>query len=142
MIWSGHKVPITHINHCHLVIYEQQLQSILLSHCHYSLTAGSSHLVRYDLQALEKHILDRFIHGKPMILADIPQVVYRKDTYTATRFGAIRKKVSPQVSSLNGGRENAISRNIIDTCKHHFYGNAEYYIYLSSVVPYSLFNPL
>lgn len=99
-VWSGHKVPITHINHCHLVIYEQQLQSILLSHCHYSLTAGSNHLIRYDLQALEKHILDRFIHGKPMILADIPQVIYRKDTYTAARFGAIREKVSPQVSAF------------------------------------------
>lgn len=98
MIWSGHKVPITHISHCHLVIYEQQLQSILLSHCHYSLTAGSSHLVKYDFKALEKHILDRFIHGKPMILADIPQVIYRKDTYTAAMFGAIRRKVSPQVS--------------------------------------------
>ena len=33
-----------------------------------------------------------------MILADIPQVIYRKDTYTAAMFGAIRRKVSPQVS--------------------------------------------
>ena len=100
MVWSGHRVPITHINNCHLVIYEHQLQSVLLSHCHYSLTAGSNHLVRYDLQAIEKHILDQFIHGKPTILADIPQVIYRQGTYTAARFGAVRKKVSPQVSTI------------------------------------------
>ena len=98
IVWSGHKVPITHISHCHLVVYEQQLQSIILSHCHYFLSAGNSHLVKYDFKALEKHILDRFIHGKPMILADIPQVVYRKDTHTAAMFSAIRKKVCPQVS--------------------------------------------
>ena len=48
--------------------------------------------------ALEKHLLDRFIHGKPFILSDIPQVVYRKDVYTAVTFAAVRKKVEPQVS--------------------------------------------
>ena len=79
-VWSEFKVPITLINHCH-VVYEQQPQSILLSHCHYSLIAGSSHIVKHELEALEKHLLDQFIQGKPMILADIPQVTYRKDTY-------------------------------------------------------------
>ena len=97
--WSRHKVPITHVNQCHLVIYDQQLQSIILSHCHYSLTAGSSHVVQYDYKALEKTILDRFIHGKPMILADIPQVMYRKDAYNTATFSEIRSKVSPQVNA-------------------------------------------
>ena len=59
---------------------------------------GKGQDVSYDLPALEKHLLDRFIHGKPFILSDIPQVVYRKDVYTAVTFAAVRKKVDPQVS--------------------------------------------
>lgn len=60
---------------------------------------GHGHEVSYDLPALQKHILDRFIHGKPRILVDIPQVSYRKDVYTAATFAAVRKKVTQQVST-------------------------------------------
>ena len=95
--WREHKVPITHLHHCHLLDYEHQLPSIILSHCHYSLKVGKGQDVKYDHQALEKHILNRFIHGKPLILLDIPQVVYRKDIYTTGTFADVRKKVSPQV---------------------------------------------
>jgi hypothetical protein len=56
--------------------------------------------VKYDHQALERHILNRFIHGKPMIIVDdIPQVIYKKDIYTTSTFADVRKKVEPQVSN-------------------------------------------
>ncbi len=92
-------VPITHIHHCHLLDYEHQIVSVVLSHCCYSLRVGEAHTVQYDYQAIEKHILDKFIHGKPRILSDLPQVIYRKDIYTIVTLQAIRKNVSPQVSS-------------------------------------------
>ena len=98
--WKGHKVPIICVQQCHLLDYEQQVLSIVLSHCHYSLTFGKGHSVSYDHQALEKHIMNRFVYGKPLILSDIPQVVYRRDVYTAVTFASIRKKVKPQVSSV------------------------------------------
>ena len=98
--WSEHKIPITHLHRCHLLDYEQQLPSIILSHCHYSLKVGRGQDVKYDHQALQKHILDLFIHGKPVIVVDdIPQVVYKKDIYTTGTFADVRKKVAPQVSS-------------------------------------------
>ena len=97
--WSEHKVPITHLHRCHLLDYEHQLPSIILSHCHYSLKVGKGQDVKYDHQALEKHILNLFIHGKPLILPDIPQVVYKKDIYTTATFADVRKKVEPQVSN-------------------------------------------
>lgn len=59
---------------------------------------GKGQEVSYDLPALEKHLLDQFIHGKPLILLDIPQVAYRKDVYTTAIFASVRKKVDPQVS--------------------------------------------
>ena len=93
-LWQEHKVPITHIHGCHLLTYEQQLPSLVLSHCHYSLAVGRGQDISYDLPALEKQLLDRFIHGKPLILSDIPQVAYRKDVYTAATFAAVRKNVT------------------------------------------------
>ena len=53
--------------------------------------------MKYDIQALEKHILNQFIHGKPLIVLYIPQVIYRKDVYTVGTFADVRKKVKPQV---------------------------------------------
>ena len=98
--WSEHKIPITHLHRCHLLDHEHQLPSIILSHCHYSLKIGKGQDVKYDHQALEKHILDLFIHGKPVIVVDdIPQVVYKKDIYTTGTFADVRKKVEPQVSN-------------------------------------------
>ena len=95
--WHEHKIQLGHIHKCHLLDYQSQLQSILLSHCHYSLRVGQGRQVSYDLPALEKCILDRFIHGKPTILVDIPHVSYQEDIYTAAKFAAVRKKVAPQV---------------------------------------------
>ncbi len=100
------KVPLRQIHRCHLLDYESQLLSIVLSHCHYSLTIGKGQKISYNLPALEKHIMDRFIHGKPLILSDIPQVVYRRDVYNASTFADIRSKVSPQVKTKISGSCN------------------------------------
>ena len=102
MNWKEQKVPIAYVQQCHLLDYEHQLLSIVLSHCRYSLKHGQGQDISYDLCALEKHIVDRFIHGKPFLQLDIPQVVYRRDVYMATSFANIRKKVSPQVLPASG----------------------------------------
>ncbi|CAI8024800.1 E3 ubiquitin-protein ligase rnf213-alpha [Geodia barretti] len=94
--WREHKIQLDHIHKCHLLDYQSQLQSILLSHCHYSLHVGEGREVSYDLPALEKCIVDRFIHGKPTIVVDIPNVRYQEDIYTAAAFAAVRKKVARQ----------------------------------------------
>ncbi len=94
------EVPITHIHQCHVLDYEHQIISVVISHCHYSLRMGEAHTVKYDYRSLQKHILDKFIHGKPTILSDIPQVVYKKDIHSTATFAAIRAKVKPQVSFI------------------------------------------
>ena len=94
--WRQYKVPTTHIHECHLLEYEQKIQSIILSHCHYSLTSQE---IEYDLSALEEDILNQFFYGKPTIqLVDIPNVAYCKDSYTMETFLEIRHKVKPQVN--------------------------------------------
>ncbi len=96
-MWYRHEVPITHVRECHLLDYEHQLLPIVLAHCHYSLTVGQGEKIVYDLPGLEKHILNRFIHGKPLIVSKVPQMAYKKDVYTAATFVAVRKNVDPQV---------------------------------------------
>ena len=49
--------------------------------------------VTYDLAALEKHILDRFIQGKPRIEMEIQQVAHAKYWYISANFSSVRKKV-------------------------------------------------
>ena len=110
--WQITPVPLPHIRGCHLLNYERQLPSVTLSHCQYSLQVGKGQDISYNLPALEKDIFGRFIHGKPLIQANIPQVVYREDIYAAT-FAAVRKKVKPQVSWKSN--QNSIHCNIIMT---------------------------
>ena len=100
-VWREYKVPITHIQHCHMLEYEKQIQSIILSHCEYSLIVGKSQEVKYNLPALEKHILNQFIYGKPTIQLDIPNVAFRKDIYTVETFLDVRRKVAPQVCIID-----------------------------------------
>ena len=100
VVWREHKISIKHIHRCHVLDYELQIQSIILSHCHYSLRVGEGQKIKYHLQALERHILSRFIYGKPIIQLVIPNVAYQKDVYTAETFIEIRRKVRPQVNKL------------------------------------------
>ena len=93
LFWKAHRVPLPLVHRCHLLDYEQQLLSIVLSHCHYSLQVGQGQDVTYDLPALEKHILDRFIQGKPKIVSELQPVAYVKDLYVASNFSAVRVKV-------------------------------------------------
>jgi len=65
-----------------------------MSHCHYSQSAIQDQKINCNMAALERHILHRFIHGKPVIVADIPQVTYReKNVLAATTIADVRKKI-------------------------------------------------
>jgi len=55
--------------------------------------AGEAHIVKYDYRSLQKYILDKFIYGKPIILSDIPMVVYRRGIHSTDTFEAVRNKV-------------------------------------------------
>ena len=59
---------------------------------------GRGHHIQYDHKSLEKHILNHFIQGKPIIVLDIPQVIFREDIYTTGTFSDVKLKVVPQVS--------------------------------------------
>lgn len=70
---------------------------MVLSHCQYSLKTGFGADVVYDLPALEKHIVDRFIHGKPEIDVNIPVISFKTDVVQTTEFAKVRNNI-PQVN--------------------------------------------
>ena len=72
--------------------------SIVMSHCHYSLTRGKGTQVHYDIAALERHFLSRFVHGRPLFdPSSAPTVVHCRNIHISENFAAIRKNIRPQV---------------------------------------------
>ena len=79
-------IPSHKIQDCHMISFKDQLSHVIFSHCKYSLKSGHGADIKYDFPALEKHILDRFVRGRPMITCDIPLVSYRSEVLDALIF--------------------------------------------------------
>ena len=60
------RVPIDFVTRSHLVAYdvERDLMPLVLAHCDYSLSVGQGTNITYNLAALERQIVDRFVNGK------------------------------------------------------------------------------
>lgn len=93
-----YKILLSQVQKCHVINFEQHLLHVVLSHCQYSLKTGFGADVAYDFPALEKHIVDRFIHGKPEIDVNIPVISFKTDIVQTTGFAKVRKSI-PQVNS-------------------------------------------
>ena len=100
IVWEPLKIAVGHVHRCHLIDYEKHILSVVFSHCHRTLRVGKGEDVKYDLEALEQHLVSRFIAGKPIISLEIPHVLYHTDVYTAEKFASIQKHVKPQVNLL------------------------------------------
>ena len=59
-------MPIDFVTRAHLVAYdvERDLMPLVLAHCDYSLSVGQGTNITYNLAALERQIVDRFVNGK------------------------------------------------------------------------------
>ena len=72
--------------------------SVVMSHCHYSLTRGKGTEINYDLPALERHFRNRCVHGRPLFdLNTACVVIQHKNLHTSENFAAVRRNISPQV---------------------------------------------
>ena len=92
-------LPLHELQSCYLVANERQFMSIVMSHCHYSFTRGKGTEVHYDLSALERHFLSRFVYGKPLFDLNTACVVHqRKYIHSSENFAAIKRNVDPQVN--------------------------------------------
>ena len=82
-----------------MIDFDQQLIHVVLAHCKYSLKSGFGDNVTYDYASLEKHILDRFVCGKPLIDIDTPILTFKSDVLRTAVFSRLRTAI-PQVSNL------------------------------------------
>ena len=91
-------IPMPHLQPFHMISYEEEIDSIILTHCRYSLKFGKGQDVKYDFGALEKHIYDRFLVGKPEIDGATQSVmIYSSDVIQQDVFDQLRQKIKPQV---------------------------------------------
>ena len=68
-IREPNRVSTDDVTPAHLVAYdvERDLMPLVLAHCDYSLAVGQGTEISYNLPALEKQIVDRFVVGRPHI---------------------------------------------------------------------------
>ena len=60
--------------------------------------AGHGAEIDYNFQAMEKHVLDTFLHGKPNIeAAVIPSISFKGDAVRSKMFQKVRENIA-QVS--------------------------------------------
>ena len=86
----------------HVIAYEEEVDSVLLAHCRYSLEFGKGQEIYYDFAAFEKHLYDRFLVGKPVIDNANPlMMTYTDDIARRDTFEQVRNKIKPQVESCN-----------------------------------------
>ena len=86
--------------------------SIVMSHCHYSLTRGKGTEVHYDIAALERHFLSRFVHGRPLFdPSTAPTVVHCRNIHSSENFAAIRKNIRPQVMLVHAFCVSMLANN-------------------------------
>ena len=103
--WKEKEVPLANLRPSHVLQYSlNQLMTVVSAHCHYSLRTGQEKAeTMYDFHALQRHLLNEFVYGKPLIsMKKMPQMVYRKEVYTAEKFAEIMHKVHPQVIQCAG----------------------------------------
>ncbi|XP_066291012.1 E3 ubiquitin-protein ligase RNF213-like isoform X3 [Branchiostoma lanceolatum] len=92
---SGRSVLLSDVNSAHVVAChpEQDLLPLVLSHCCYSLAVGEGTRVEYDLPALERQLVERFVSGKPRINDEFETFVFRQETKNVAMYKSLRDKV-------------------------------------------------
>jgi hypothetical protein len=105
-------IPMPHLQPFHMISYEEEIDSIILTHCRYSLKFGKGQDVKYDFGALEKHIYDRFLVGKPEIDGATQSVmIYSSDVIQQDVFDQLRQKIKPQ-DTLNQDDQKDVLRKL------------------------------
>jgi hypothetical protein len=105
------KVQVSQLQHFHMVSYEAEIDTVLLTHCRYSLKFGQGQDVEYDLAALQKHIYDRFIVGKPYIdRGTQPMMVFTSDVIRKDVLDQLKEKIKPQISLTSEEQKEVIGR--------------------------------
>lgn len=88
-------VPLNKLQRCHVIDHAKHLEHVILSHCSYSLMAGHGTEIEYDFAALERHVLDAFLQGKPCISpSTVPVIMYQNDAQKTSVFQVVRDQVT------------------------------------------------
>ena len=91
---------LLNVNQLHLIkCTEDDFTQLLNSHSIYTFSSGNVK-IDYNLDELEKDLVQRFVHGKYIIThtLEIPQVTWRTQTYNSQTITSVKMNI-PQVSN-------------------------------------------
>ena len=95
--WQPQRIPISHLDACHLINFEQQLLPVLISYCQYlNFMDTDTKRIQLNLAALEKCIMDQFVLGKPFIMFDVPLIVFKRELTSTLRKKIIQEQLTEQ----------------------------------------------
>lgn len=98
-LWKAPTVQLLNVNQLHLIkCTEDDLTGLLHSHSIYTVSSGNVK-IDYNLDGLEKDLVQRFVHGKHIIThtLEIPQVRWQTQTYNSQTITSVKMNI-PQVS--------------------------------------------
>ncbi|KAI8522257.1 hypothetical protein Bbelb_020110 [Branchiostoma belcheri] len=95
LVLTSRSVLLSDVNTAHVVCChpDQDLLPLVLSHCCYSLAVGEGSRVEYDLPALERQLVERFVSGKPWINDEFETFVFRQETKNVAMYKSLRDKI-------------------------------------------------
>lgn len=100
--WQPQRIPISHLDACHLINFEQQLLPVLISYCQYlNFMDTDTKRIQLNLAALEKCIMDQFVLGKPFIMFDVPLIVFKRELTSTLRKKIIQVYIRMSVGNLS-----------------------------------------
>jgi hypothetical protein len=105
--WEPERVPLEFVTSAHLVAYdvEKDLMPLVLAHCDYSLSVGQGTNITYNLPALEKQIVDRFVNGKAHVEMKDCRIAFRKDVYNSSLFVRLQQRIRQEELPLSLQRQ-------------------------------------
>ena len=72
---------------------DEDLLPILYLHCDYSLEIGKGTQMEYNLDAIERRLMEKVCYGKTFITEKLEHFKYRDDVQSAREFINMRKRV-------------------------------------------------
>jgi hypothetical protein len=105
--WEPQRVNIDHLTRDHLVAYDVQrdLLPVVLAHCDYSLSFGEGTKITYNLPALERQIINRFIIGKAIVEMKDYRIAFRKNVCDRSAFVRLKERIPQEQLPLQLQRQ-------------------------------------
>ena len=79
-MWKAHKVHLMNVDTTHFMNLEVEIIKLLTSHSIYTFTSSGTVKIHYNLEWIERDLVQKFVMRKPIIthLLEGPQIIWQR----------------------------------------------------------------